>query len=131
MFHAPGQNALTNYRKCLQSAWADATADHIKSMFPVDVLKTWNGLQQSMNTCINCFADCVEVMQGEVFRVLVFNRSYMSSEHTKVVDDMKSVIDSSFAIDDAKTCHSDRINSGRVQADLRRGGSDQMYRESV
>ena len=103
-FHATGQNALTTYRETVEEAWVTATQEHINAMWPVNVLKTWNELQQSMNTCVNSFADFAEVMQRDVFRVLVFNLSYMGPEHTKLLQDIKSLIEASIAIDDAKTC---------------------------
>ena len=73
-------------------------------LWPVHVLKSWSDVPQSMNTCVNAFADYVEVLQGDVFRVLVFNLAYMGPEHTKLLEDLKSTICAAIALDDAKTC---------------------------
>ena len=102
--YASDQNALTTHREAVEDAWAKATSDHIEAMWPVHVLKSWTDLAQSMNTCVNAFADYVEVLQGDVFRVLVFNLAYMGPEHTKLLEDSKSTICAAIALDDAKTC---------------------------
>ena len=103
-FHATDQNAKTDHSEALDDAWSGAADKHIASLFPTSQLKSYNELTMSFNTVVNSYCDFIEVLQGDVFRVLVFNLSYLGPEHTKLVDDMKSTITAFIALDDAKTC---------------------------
>ena len=103
-FHANDQNSKTEHDEVLDEAWKDRAKEFIDAMFPTIQLRSWNDLNPSMNSAVNTFADYVEVLQGDVFRVLVFNLSFLSCEHTKMTADLKALIEGCLALDDARTC---------------------------
>ena len=103
-FYAVDQNAKTEHSEVLDDTWTDAAKEFTNAMFPVTQLRSWNDLNPSMNSAVNTFADYVEVLQGDVLRVLVFNLSFIGSEHTKMTDDLKALIEGYLALDDVRTC---------------------------
>ena len=103
-FHATDQNTKTEHSEALDDAWNAAAKDYIAAVFPTSERRTWNDLTMSTNTTVNTYADYTEVLQGDVFRVLVFNLGYLGCEHTKLVDDMKALIVAAISHDDTKKC---------------------------
>ena len=126
-FQAIDQNAKTEHSEALDDAWNDAAKDFIAAMFPTSQLRTWNDLTMSMNATVNAYADFTEVLQGDVFRVLVFNLGYLGCEHTNLVDDMKALIVAAISNDDTNVFLGDWPDSGQLQADLRRRGPGPVH----
>jgi hypothetical protein len=130
-FHATDQNAKTEHSEALDDAWNAAATDFAVAVFPTSQLRTWNDLTMSINTIVNTYVDYIEVLQGDVFRVLVFNLGYLGCEHTKLVDDMKALIVAPISIDDHRRHQNvflgDWPDSSQLQADLRRRGPGQVH----
>ncbi len=78
--------------------------EHMAKVFPLHLLRGHPELQSNINEAISDYADYVEVLSANLYKVLIVNLSYMGPEHAKLHAEVKACVLAVLSLDDAKTC---------------------------
>jgi len=103
-FNADSHNAKTSHIIAVEEAWSACADQHLKSFFPTYIVKDATELLHTVNGAMTTMGDAAETMRGDLYKVIVINTSYMSTELTSLRNKLKTFVESLMSNDEIKTC---------------------------
>ena len=103
-FNADNHNARASHIMAVEEAWSEHADHHLRTFFPTYIVKDAMELLHTINGAMTTIGDAAETMRGELYKVIIVNTSFMSTDLTIHRNKIKTSVEGLISNDEVKTC---------------------------